>query len=120
MIRVLVVEDNLDFRDALVELLARQPDLEMVGTAGSLAEGRTMLEAMPEGVDVVLLDRGLPDGDGLKLIGALRFVNPEARVYVISSTAEVIHPMDAIEAGADGVIDKMDIPEGVFAAIREE
>jgi DNA-binding NarL/FixJ family response regulator len=115
MIRVLVVEDNVSFRDALVHLLEKQPDLEVVGTAGSLSEARTMLE----GVDVALLDRGLPDGDGLELVGGLRGVNPGARVYVISSTAEVIHPRDAIEAGADGVIDKFDTPEGVFAAIRE-
>jgi DNA-binding NarL/FixJ family response regulator len=45
-------------------------------------------------------------------------MNPGARVYVISSTDEVIHPTDAIEAGADGVIDKLDTSERVFAAIR--
>jgi DNA-binding NarL/FixJ family response regulator len=95
-------------------LLERQPDLEVVAAAGSLAEGRTMLS----GVDVALIDRGLPDGDGLELIGELRAVNPGARVLVISSTAEMIHPTDAIEAGADGVIDKLDTSERVFAAIR--
>jgi DNA-binding NarL/FixJ family response regulator len=118
MIRVLVVEDNVDFRDALVSLLEGQPDIEVVGTAGSLAEAHTMLEAMLESVDVALIDRGLPDGDGLKLIGALRAVNPDTRVFVISSTAEMIHPTDATEAGADEVIDKFDVPERVFAAIR--
>jgi DNA-binding NarL/FixJ family response regulator len=116
MIRVLVVDDNIGFRLALVGLLEKQPDIEVVGTAGSLSEARTMLE----GVDVVLLDRGLPEGDGLELVGDLRAVNPGARVFVISSTAEVIHPRDAIEAGADGVIDKFDPPERVFAAIREQ
>ena len=116
MIRVLVVEDNVSFRNALVSLLERQPDLEVVATAGSLSEARTILE----GVDAALLDRGLPDGDGLKLVGELRNVNPDVRVFVISSTTEVIHPRDAIEAGADGVIDKFDTPERVFAAIREQ
>jgi DNA-binding NarL/FixJ family response regulator len=114
MIRVLVLEDNVSFRDALVSVLENQPDIRVVGTAGSLAEARTMLE----GVDVALIDRGLPDGDGLELVGELRGVNPGARVFVISSTAEVIHPKDAIEAGADGMIDKFDTPERVFAAIR--
>ena len=118
MIRVLVVEDNLGFRDALVRLLEEQPDIEVVGTAGSLSEVRTIIEAMLEGMDVVLLDRGLPEGDGLELVGELRTVNPGARVYVISSTAEIRHPQDAIEAGADGVIDKIETPEHVFAAIR--
>jgi DNA-binding NarL/FixJ family response regulator len=115
MIRVLLVDDRSDFRQTFARLLERQPDLEVVAAAGSLAEGRTMLE----GVDVALLDRGLPDGDGLELLGELRAVNPGARVFVISSTDEVIHPTDAIEAGADGVIDKFDIPERVFAVITE-
>jgi two-component system, NarL family, invasion response regulator UvrY len=114
MIRVLLVDDRADFRRAFARLLERQPDLEVVAVAGSLAEGRTMLE----GVDVALIARGLPDGDGLELIGELRAVNPGARVLVISSTAEMIHPSDAIEAGADGVIDKLDTSEVVFAAIR--
>ena len=120
MIRVLVVEDNLGFRDALVELLQEQPDIEVVATAGSLSETRTIIEAMLDGMDVVLLDRGLPEGDGLEIVGEVREVNPGARVYVISSTAEIRHPRDAIEAGADGVIDKIETPEQVFAAIRQE
>ena len=39
---------------------------------------------------------------------------------MISSTVEVRHLKDAIEAGADGVIDKLDAPERVFATIRGE
>jgi DNA-binding NarL/FixJ family response regulator len=114
MIRVLLVDDRSDFRRAFARLLERQPDLEVVAAAGSLAEGRTMLE----GVDVALIDRGLPDGDGLELIGELRAVNPDVRVLVISSTVEMRHPTDAIEAGADGVIVKLVDSERVFAAIR--
>jgi DNA-binding NarL/FixJ family response regulator len=114
MPRVLVVDDRTDFRMAFAVLLEGQPDLEVVGQAGSLAEAREMLQ----GVDVALVDRGLPDGDGLELLGPLREANPEARVFVISATVELRHPGDAIEAGADGVIDKLDAPEAVFAAIR--
>jgi DNA-binding NarL/FixJ family response regulator len=68
---------------------------------------------MLEGVDVALVDRGLPDGDGLGLMGDLRAVNPGARFFVISSTVEMRHPADAIEAGAEGVIDKLDPRAGV-------
>lgn len=114
MLRVLLVDDNAEFRRAFAGLLERQPDLEVVAKAGSLAEARQNLR----GVDVALLDRGLPDGDGLELIGELRAANPGARVFVISSTAEMIHPTEAIEAGADGVIDKIETPKQIFAAIR--
>jgi DNA-binding NarL/FixJ family response regulator len=110
----LVVDDYVDLRLVFVALLEGQPELEVVGQAGSLAEARTMLE----GVEVVLLDRGLPDGDGLELIGALREVNPHARVLVMSATVEMTHPEDAIEAGADEVIDKLAPFEQMLAAIR--
>ena len=113
-VRVMLVDDRADFRRAFGRLLEQQPDIEVVGTAGSLAEARRKLR----GVDVALLDRGLPDGDGLELVGELRAANPGVRIFVISSTAEMIHPTDAIEAGADGVIDKMEDPERIFAAIR--
>ena len=117
MIRILVVDDRVDFRLAFASLLEGEPDLKVVAQAGSLAQARTMLEG---GIDVALIDRGLPDGDGLKLMGDLRAVNPGAKVFVISSTMEMLHPADAIEAGAEGVIDKLDPPERVFAAIRGE
>src|SRR5688500_11396308 len=102
MIRVLLVDDRADFRLAMASILAGQPHIEVVAQAGSVAEARPKLG----GVDVALLDRGLPDGDGLELVGELREVNPGVRVFVISSTAETRHPTDAVEAGADGMIDK--------------
>ena len=114
MIRVLVVDDHVMFRRALVSLLESQPYLEVVGAKGSLSEARTMRKD----VDVGPLDRGLPDGDGLELLGELRTINPNARVYVMSLTAGMSHPTDAIEAGADGVIDKLDTPDPRFALIR--
>jgi DNA-binding NarL/FixJ family response regulator len=116
MLRVLVVDDRADFRQTFAGMLKNLPDVEVVAQAGSLAEARHMLE----GVDVALLDRGLPDGDGLGLMRPLREANPRARIFVMSSTAEMRHPEDALEAGADGVIDKLDAPERVFALIRGE
>ena len=114
MIRVLLVDDRADFRRVLADLLGRQPDIEVVAQAGSLAEARGKLG----GIDVALIDRGLPDGDGLGLVGELRHASPGVRVFVISSTAEKVHPGDAFEAGADGVIDKLDAPEEMFETIR--
>jgi two-component system response regulator DevR len=116
MLSVLMVDDRVDFRQAFAGMLEGQPDLKVVSQAGSLAEARTMLE----GVDVALLERGLPDGDGLELLGPLREANPSARVLVMSSSGEMRHPGDAIGVGADGMIDKLAPFEGAFALIRGE
>jgi DNA-binding NarL/FixJ family response regulator len=60
MLRVLVVDDRVDFRQAFAAVLDGQPDMEVVAQAGTLAEAHHMLE----GVDVALLDRSLPTGTG--------------------------------------------------------
>ena len=67
-IRVLLVEDHAAVREAIAAAFRREPDFEVVGEAGTLAEARGMLDA----VDVALVDLGLPDGDGSDLIAALR------------------------------------------------
>jgi CheY-like chemotaxis protein len=115
ILSVLVVDAGVDFRQAFAALLEGQPDLEVVGQAGSLDEARKMLE----GIDVAFIDRDLPDGDGLRLLGPLREANPDVKTFMMSLTAERRHFKDAIEAGADGVIDKLEPFERVFAAIRD-
>src|SRR5215213_7356072 len=102
MIRTLLVDDSARFLDVFVSLLEREPDIDVVARAGSLAEARGNLS----GVDVAIIDRGLPDGDGLELISELHEASPGAKVLVMSATVEEAHPEQAIEAGADGILDK--------------
>jgi len=61
-IRVLVVDDHEIFAQSLVRLLANQPQLEVVGSAHSVASA--LAAALEHSPDVVLMDFELPDGDG--------------------------------------------------------
>jgi DNA-binding NarL/FixJ family response regulator len=115
MVRVLVVDNNAEFLEVLVRLLDRQPDIAVVAQAASLAEARGKLS----GVDVAILDRGLPDGDGLELISELREASPSVKVLVMSAFAEMAKPPEALEAGADRVLGKVAPPDEVFTTIRE-
>jgi DNA-binding NarL/FixJ family response regulator len=114
MIRVLMVEDDALYRRVIIILLERQPDIEVVGEAGSLSEARTMLK----GVDVAILDRVLPDGDGLELIKELREASPGVKVLVMSVSEELANPQEAMEAGADQVLGKITSTDRVIATIR--
>src|SRR5215216_5833091 len=107
MIRLLVVDNNAEFLEVFTRLLERQPDMEVVAQAASLVQARGKLS----GVDVAIIDRGLPNGDGLELIGVLREESPGAGVLVMSATLEQRHPQEALEARADGIIDKIAPPE---------
>jgi DNA-binding NarL/FixJ family response regulator len=115
MIRVLLVDDNARYARVFAFALDLQPDIEVVGIAGTLAEARGMLE----GVDVAILDRMLPDGDGLELISELRERSPDAKVLVMSAFESLAHPQEALEAGADRVLVKIAPHNQVFATIRE-
>jgi DNA-binding NarL/FixJ family response regulator len=115
VIRVLLIDDNAAYVRVFSLTLEWQPDIKVVGIAGTLAEARKMLES----VDVAILDRVLPDGDGLELISELREASPEAKVLVMSAFAELANPQEALEAGADRVLGKVASPDEVFTTIRE-
>jgi DNA-binding NarL/FixJ family response regulator len=114
--RVLLVEDQADFRRLMVALLARQPDLEVVAQAGSLTEARR--HAAEVSFDVAVLDLGLPDGNGADLIADLRGSNPDAAVLILSASLDSASLEKAAEAGANEIMDKLATPVELIGAIR--
>ncbi len=113
----MLVEDHTAFRQALAFLLEREPDLEVVAQAGSLAEARGAL--LPEGrLDVAVLDLVLPDGDGSDLIGELRVKNPGVSVVVLSAAMGPGDLYEAVEAGAEVVLDKVESLPTIAQEVR--
>jgi len=115
-IRVMLVEDHLSFRQALAFLLSREPDLEVVAQAGSLAQAREAL--VDRRLDVAMVDLGLPDGDGRELIGELHRRNPGISVVVLSAAIEPYLLDDVRRAGADAVLDKVESPSIIAEEVR--
>jgi DNA-binding NarL/FixJ family response regulator len=116
VLRLLLVEDHALFRSALALMVNRQPDLEMAGQCGSLAECRS-LGGFAD-IDVALLDLRLPDGDGAELIGVLREANPRVKVLILTASPEAGLLERMAEAGADGVLDKTRLPQEIVAEVR--
>jgi DNA-binding NarL/FixJ family response regulator len=115
-VRVLLVEDQANFRRLMVALLARQPDLEVVAQAGSLTEARR--NAAEVSFDVAVLDLGLPDGNGADLISDLRGSNPGAAVLILSASLDPASLERAAEAGADEIMDKLAPLEDILGTVR--
>jgi DNA-binding NarL/FixJ family response regulator len=116
MRRVLLVEDHAAFREALTTVLNMQPDLEVVGRAGSLAEGRAA--AALEEVDVAVVDVFLPDGNGVELVRELRQADPHVSIVILTAGLDPeLHAL-AFEAGADEVCVKTEGIEEITKAIR--
>ena len=114
--RIMLVDDHPDFRDLMVTLLESQPDLEVVAQAGTMAEART--EAATAKFDVVVLDLGLPDGNGADLIGELREASPGGAVLVMSASLHPTNIERAMREGADEVLDKLSPPAEVVGTVR--
>ncbi len=112
----MLVDDHADFRRLMTAMLHRQPDLEVVAQAGSLAEARSHTAAVK--FDVVVLDLGLPDGNGVDLIGDVRGFNAGAAVLILSASLHPTNLQRATEAGADEILDKLTTPGEIVATIR--
>ena len=112
----MLVDDHPDFRDLLAALLEGQTDLEVVAQAGSMAEARVAAAAAR--FDVVVLDLGLPDGNGADLIGELREASPEGAVLVMSASLHPANIERAMREGADEVLDKLSSPAEVVGTVR--
>ena len=84
MARVFLLEDHSRFRQALAKLLDREPDLEVVGEAGSLSEGRDEAARKAAWIDLAVVDLLLPDGTGTELIRDLRADRPAVPVLVLT------------------------------------
>ena len=113
---VMIVEDHADFRGLIEVLLDRQPDIELLAQAGSLAEARD--QAARFEFDVVILDLGLPDGSGADLIADLRRASSGVRVMVLSASLDPEGIEKARSAGANEVLDKLTPVGEVLATVR--
>jgi DNA-binding NarL/FixJ family response regulator len=109
------VEDHVAFRQALASLLSREPDLEVVAQAGSLAQAREMLHTP---LDIAVVDLSLPDGDGRDLIGELRQSNAGISVLVLTVMLEPGHLEEVLKAGADAVLHKVASPQTIVEEVR--
>ena len=112
-VRVMLIEDHTAIREALASTFQAE-GFEVDAQAASLSEARGMLE----GIDVAVVDLGLPDGYGGDLIKALREANPQAQALVLSATLDRRETARAVEAGAAGVLSKTTHLEQVVDAVR--
>ena len=121
-VRVLVVDDQVLFREALVTLLGARPEVEVVGEAG---DGQQALErAAALQPDVVLMDLHMPVLDGIATTRRLRVEQPGVRVLALTTFDDDEDVFAALRAGALGYLLK-DVSsdrlvEAVLSAARGE
>jgi DNA-binding response OmpR family regulator len=113
--QVLVVDDEARIRTVL------RAYLEAAGfavlEAATAAQARTRLDGRGAGVDLVLLDVGLPDGDGLDVLRELRRTS-DVPVILVTARAEEVDKLVGLGVGADDYVTKPFSPREVVARVQ--
>lgn len=103
-IRVVVVDDHAIVVQGVLTVLAREPDIDVVGTAGTMAEGVDAVTRMRPAVAVV--DYDLADADGLELVRRVSATAPATRLLLFTGYASEHLVVRAVEAGCSGILPK--------------
>lgn len=102
--RVVVVDDHDMIRESISGALGRSPGIEVVGTAGTVAEALQV--AVTTAPDVAVVDFALPDGTGVELAGELRTRQPSVRSLILTASEGVEAAAAAVAGGCDGFLRK--------------
>ncbi len=113
---ILLVDDHVIVRNGVRAYLDSQPDLQVVGEAGSGEEAvQLAADLVP---DVVLMDLAMPGMDGVEATWRVRRVSPRSQVVVLTSFHEDSHIFPAIKAGALSYLLKDIGPAELAEAVR--
>jgi DNA-binding NarL/FixJ family response regulator len=113
---VLIVDQQLTFRDALAARLQAEHDLLVVAGAASADSARRVLVGRP--TDVVLLDAELPGGSGLAFCAELTSRIQAPRVVMLSLASQAQRIVAAVQAGAAGWVRKDESLDHLLRVIR--
>jgi DNA-binding NarL/FixJ family response regulator len=116
MLRILIADDHAVVRGGLRQFLADAGDCGIAGEAATGAETIERVQAEPW--DMLLLDIGLPDLNGLEVLKIVRRSRPAMPVLVFSMLAEDDYALIALQAGAAGYLPKDSEPKVILEAIR--
>jgi DNA-binding NarL/FixJ family response regulator len=116
LIRLLLVDDHILFRESLSRLLASEPDLQIVGECGSASEGLAILAEKP--VDLVLLDYDLGEHHGNSFLIAAREMGYQGKFLMVTAGMGTVEVSVALNHGASGIFHKHNPPGSLTRAIR--
>ncbi|MFD8996153.1 response regulator [Streptomyces abikoensis] len=116
-ITVFLLDDHEVVRRGVHEMLAGEPDIEVVGEAGTAADALTRIPATRP--DVAVLDVRLPDGSGVEVCREIRSQDENIKCLMLTSYADDEALFDAIMAGAAGYVLKAIRGNELLSAVRD-
>jgi two-component system NarL family response regulator len=117
-IRVMVADDHRMFREALSGSLSAEHDLTILGEASTGAETLAVLDR-GDCPDILLLDIGLPDRNGIDIAREVSRTHPAVRIIALSGYADRLYIEEMLKAGARGYVVKSAGADELITAIRQ-
>ncbi|MBI4291005.1 MAG: response regulator transcription factor [Betaproteobacteria bacterium] len=115
-IRVMLADDHRMFREALGSQLRAEPDMDIVAEASSGAE--TLSRVKEVLVDVLVLDIGLPDMNGIEIARKVLDRHAKIRIVALSGYADRLYVQEMLKAGASAYVVKSSGTQELLSAIR--
>ena len=116
--QIFIVEDHAIMRQAYAEVLEREPDLALCGTAASAEDALAQLKELS--CDLIVVDVSLPGMDGIAFTEHFLRAQPEVPVLIISGHDEAMLGDRARRAGACAYLNKRGLGGTLAGAIRKE
>lgn len=115
-IRLLLVDDHEIVRAGIRMLFLAEPDMEIVGEAGSGSEAVAAVQQLTP--DVVIMDVAMPGMNGIEATRQIKKANPETAVLALTMYEDEQYFFEMLNAGASGYIPKRAAPDDLVSAIR--
>jgi two-component system response regulator DevR len=116
VIRVFLLDDHELVRVGVRDFLETQPDIRVIGEAGTATSALARISALRP--DVAILDVRLPDGDGVSVCRQIRSELPEVACLMLSASENAQARADAAGAGAAGYVLKQIRGNDLIGAVR--
>jgi DNA-binding NarL/FixJ family response regulator len=115
--RILIVDDHPVVRLGLTQVIQQEPDMEVCGEAGSVAEALREIQATSP--DVVIVDISLEGESGIELVKELKARYPKIKSLVSSFHEEKVFAGRVVKEGAQGYIEKKESISKIVEGIRK-
>jgi DNA-binding NarL/FixJ family response regulator len=117
LVRIVVVEDFVPFRRAICSILEKRKNLQVVCEVSNGLEAVQKAEELKP--DLVLLDIGLPELNGLRAAREIRRLAPESKIIFVSQESSADLVQEALGIGAKGYVAKSKIRSDLLFAVEE-
>jgi two-component system invasion response regulator UvrY len=117
MIRILVADDHPIIRQGLRQIIAAEPDMEIIGEAVDGSSALSLARTIEH--DLVLLDLSMPEANGLEVLKQLKRERPKVPVLILTMHDEHQFAIRALKSRASGYVMKDTMPAELVSAIRK-